>query len=619
MQEPFDKPRWVKDLRRFLPLKSQFVLSGNVRDRYPRAGPSGDPLILPLLSYVGAELVEAGIRRVIGFDPARGFGVPAILGRDAKADLAYFSQLGISFDATGRAPASIEKFFEVVATLAIAASEPTALVADFAARLIVRPEHMIDLEHRGFTRALVTAYAVEPRPHPETQLPYFNPVIWIVEKEGDLPDWFVIDNPRLRHIPIPKPDHVMRRGVIRSLMRSLPPNNGAADALTKAEDAFVEGSEGMLVVDLAGIAQLARAEGLAAIDTAEAVRRYKLGVTEDPWRKIDRKKLEQAETFIAARVKGQAHAISHMLDIVKRAATGLGGKRGGRPRGVAFLAGPTGVGKTELAKTITSLLFGDESAYIRFDMSEFSLEHSDQRLIGAPPGYLGYNTGGELTNAIREKPFSVVLFDEIEKAHPKILDKFLQILDDGVLTSGRGERVYFSESLIVFTSNLGITRALLDGSRAANVSSSETFDEMRAKVRAEIERHFKLEIGRPELLNRIGENIIVFDFIRPNVAQQIFESMLERVIEDVRTEQGVEIAVDPEARAGLATICLADLSNGGRGIRNQVEAHFVNPLARALFGLEPQSGERILVEEIAQDVGVTSLRVVRTNPGQRAV
>ena len=109
-----------------------------------------------------------------------------------------------------------------------------------------------------------------------------------------------------------------------------------------------------------------------------------------------------------------------MLDIVKRATTGIGGARArGRPRGVAFLAGPTGVGKTELAKTITELLFGDESAYIRFDMSEFSAEHADQRLIGAPPGYVGYDVGGELTNAVRERPFSVVLFDEIEKAHPR--------------------------------------------------------------------------------------------------------------------------------------------------------------------------------------------------------
>ena len=194
-----------------------------------------------------------------------------------------------------------------------------------------------------------------------------------------------------------------------------------------------------------------------------------------------------------AHVKGQDHAVQHMLDIVKRAATGIGrGPTAGVRAALPFWPGPAGTGKTELAKTITRLLFGDESAYIRFDTgSEFSAEHSDQRLIGAPPGYIGYNTGGELTNAIRQKPFSVVLFDEIEKAHPRILDKFLQILDDGVLTSGRGERVYFSESLIIFTSNLGMTRALLDGSRTANVDANEPLDEIRLKVRAEIERHFK--------------------------------------------------------------------------------------------------------------------------------
>ena len=258
----------------------------------------------------------------------------------------------------------------------------------------------------------------------------------------------MIGNPRLRHIPIPKPDHIVRRSVVHGLMRSLPAGDATPDALTKAEDAFVDASEGLLVIDLASIAQLAREEGLGAPDVGDAVRRYKVGVTEDPWRKIDRAQDQRGGRFIQRRVKGQDHAVTHMLDIVKRAVTGVGANpRGGRPRGVVFLAGPTGVGKTELAKTITSLLFGDESAYIRFDMSEFSAEHADQRLIGAPPGYVGYDVGGELTNAIREKPFSVVLFDEIEKAHPRILDKFLQILDDGVLTSGRGDRVYFSEAL----------------------------------------------------------------------------------------------------------------------------------------------------------------------------
>src|SRR5690606_1955709 len=122
----------------------------------------------------------------------------------------------------------------------------------------------------------------------------------------------------------------------------------------------------------------------------------------------------------------------------------------------------TGVGKTELAKALAEVLFGAEDAYIRFDMSEFSAEHSEARLIGAPPGYVGHSAGGELTNAVRERPFSVLLFDEIEKAHPRILDKFLQILDEGRLTDGSGSTVHFSESLIVFTSNLGAADAFLE-------------------------------------------------------------------------------------------------------------------------------------------------------------
>ncbi|SDF40190.1 AAA domain (Cdc48 subfamily) [Bradyrhizobium brasilense] len=318
-------------------------------------------------------------------------------------------------------------------------------------------------------------------------------------------------------------------------------------------------------------------------------------MTEDPWRKIGREKITSGEEFVRRRIKGQSHAVTHMLDIVKRAMTGIGqSPRGGRPRGVVFLAGPTGVGKTELAKTITSLLFGDKSAYIRFDMSEFSAEHSDQRLIGAPPGYIGYDVGGELTNAIREKPFSVVLFDEIEKAHPRILDKFLQVLDDGVLTSGRGDRVYFSEAFIVFTSNLGIYVPGPSGERIANVTPEETFEAVRSKVRGEIERHFKQVLNRPEILNRIGENVIVFDFIRPEVANEIFDSMVDNLLKDV-SSLGHDVTMSGSAREVLRGLCLSDLSNGGRGIRNQVEAHLINPLSRALFdrGAETRGRYRI--------------------------
>jgi hypothetical protein len=610
MDEPYTRPRWARDFRRFLPLRSQFVFSGNVRDRYPRPGPEGALGLLPLVPYLAAELFEAGIEQIVAYDPARGFWLPPVLGATPNVNQKHFAQFGIEFDPGGRAQTSIEKFFETAGAIASAPGEPTAVIIDFASRLIARPDHLIDLEQRGFTRALVAAHSVEPQPHPRTRAPTFNPLVWIVEKEGDLPDWFMINNPRLRHVPVPKPDHIARRAVVQGLLRPLSQPQGLdANTLAKAEDTLVEGTEGLLVVDLAGIFQLARAEGLGARDPTEAIRRYKLGVTEDAWRKIDRKKLTNAEAFVSTRVKGQPHAIQHMLDIVKRAATGVAGRRGGRPRGVVFLAGPTGVGKTELAKTITSLLFGDESAYIRFDMSEFSAEHADQRLIGAPPGYVGYDTGGELTNAIRERPFSVVLFDEIEKAHPRILDKFLQVLDDGVLTSGRGERVYFSESLIIFTSNLGTTKLGADGVRSSQLSAEDTFETIRSKVRAEIEKHFKIDIGRPELLNRIGENIIVFDFIRANTAREILKTMVSQVIRDLHLEQGVEITLSQEAQSQLEELCLSDLSNGGRGIRNQVEAHFINPLARALFDLTTEAGSSWDVEGVEAARSATSLRL----------
>ncbi len=230
-------------------------------------------------------------------------------------------------------------------------------------------------------------------------------------------------------------------------------------------------------------------------------------------------------------------------------------------------------------------------------MSEFSAEHSDQRLIGAPPGYIGYDAGGELTNAVRERPFSVVLFDEIEKAHPRILDKFLQVLDEGVLTSGRGERVYFSEAFICFTSNLGIYRLDPAGDRVPNVTPDDPFDKVRARVAEEIERHFKLELNRPEILNRIGDNLVVFDFIRPDVAAEILKLMVRDVLDGVH-EQGISITLGESGCEALTDVCLKDLSNGGRGIRNKVETHLVNPLARALFDACATTGDAYEITDL---------------------
>ncbi len=345
----FEKPRWLRDLLRFLPLKSQFVLSGNIRDLQACEVVPGTVTAQSFNQTLCDALLDAGYTQVLAWDPLAGFRVLGRPGSEAGATPQVLLDLGLT-PVDGAAPAGIDLLGATLQRLVNRSGEPIALIVDFASRLAVRNDALSAAEHQLFTQALVLSHQARSRPAGEQRKPFFNSVLWVVEKEGDLPDWLLVDNPRLRHIPVSKPDQPARRALAPALLRGL-------------------GGAGV------------------------------------------------ADEIVRRRVKGQQHAVTHMLDIVKRAMTGVGASRkGNRPRGVAFLAGPTGVGKTELAKTVTSLLFGDESAYIRFDMSEFSAEHADQRLIGAPPGYVGYDVGGELTNAIREKPFSVVLFDEIVRA-----------------------------------------------------------------------------------------------------------------------------------------------------------------------------------------------------------
>ncbi|MBV7519076.1 AAA family ATPase [Ensifer sp. ENS12] len=603
------KPRWLRDLVRFLPLKSQFLLTGNVRDLQTQDVGADTVAAVPLVHSLDVELKSCGYANVVVFTPTAGFGFAS---PQSSGDIdTVLANIGLASEPTSGI--GLERLSGVLEGFVQSKGPPAALIVDFASRLVNRADALSAAEQMLFTRALIASHSARSRPTGPDRKPLFNTVIWIAERESDLPDWLTVDNPKIRHIPLPLPDNIVRKSLASALLGGLPEARDLSEEeFDKARNAFVNHTEGLLLSDLNSIAQLGRNEGLSVRQISDAVRRYKVGVTEDPWRRIDRTKIASADEFIKSRVKGQQHAATHMLDIIKRAITGIGRSEGnGRPRGVAFLAGPTGVGKTELAKTITSLLFGDESAYIRFDMSEFSAEHADQRLIGAPPGYVGYDAGGELTNAIREKPFSVVLFDEIEKAHPRILDKFLQILDDGVLTSGRGDRVYFSEAIILFTSNLGIYAAdPISGQRVANVSPQDSHEVVTSRVREEIERHFKLVLNRPEILNRIGQNVIVFDFIRPDVATQIFEQMMNGLLEQTAS-LGYTVSISDEAMTSLRELCLTDLTNGGRGIRNMVEANLANPLSRALFDSGSSGGTFVITDVVSGPVPQ-----VRLSPGE---
>ena len=248
------------------------------------------------------------------------------------------------------------------------------------------------------------------------------------------------------------------------------------------------------------------------------------------------------------------------------------------PKGVLFFVGPTGVGKTEPSKALEKFLFGDEQACIRFDMSEYSQENSDQKLIGAPPGYVGYEEGEQLTNAIREKPFSIILFNEIEKAaqhNPRILDIFLQILEDGRLTDSKGETVYFSESIIIFTSNLG----------ASEIQNTGEPTEISEQFLNKVKEYFNNIIQRPELLGRIGyHNIIPFNFINdPEFSRRIAASKLVPVKKGIMEKYKLDLQFESEPEFIDYILKVSDTNKGGRDILNAINDNLLDELAVFLF------------------------------------
>ncbi|QBF34826.1 ATP-dependent Clp protease ATP-binding subunit [Mycoplasmopsis phocirhinis] len=302
---------------------------------------------------------------------------------------------------------------------------------------------------------------------------------------------------------------------------------------------------------------------------------------ESQWEKINYEKIKNLKNEFIKRVKGQNYAIDKIYNILTSSFLGLNGllysQSKNKPKGILFFVGPTGTGKTEISKTLAEFVFGNEKKLIRFDMSEYNHEHSDQRLIGAPPGYVGYDSGGELTNKVKENPFSILLFDEIEKAHSKILDKFLQILEDGRLTSSKGELIDFSESFIIFTSNIG-----------TNKIDADFADEplVRSQFIEHVRNHFIEKINRPELLNRIGnKNIVPFNFIHNReIIKTIIHSKLKVLFGEIEDKYNLIIDYNNDLNELVDYIVkIMDKRMGARGIINNIDELLSSKINQFLF------------------------------------
>ncbi len=319
-------------------------------------------------------------------------------------------------------------------------------------------------------------------------------------------------------------------------------------------------------------------ETVRAEDVAEVVERW-TGIPTAKMLQGEREKLLKMEEELGKRVIGQRQAIEAVANAVRRARAGLNDET--KPLGSFLFLGPTGVGKTELTKAVAEFLFDDEHAMTRIDMSEFMEKHSVARLIGAPPGYVGYEEGGVLTEAVRRRPYQVILFDEVEKAHPDVFNVLLQVLDDGVLTDGQGRRVDFKQTLIVLTSNLG-SHAL------STLPEDADSSEAKAEVMEAVNSHF-----RPEFLNRLDE-IVIFDRLTRKDMDGIVEIQL-RQLEERLKRRNISLKVDEDARQWLADEGY-DPVYGARPLKRVIQRHVQDPVAEKLLSGEIRDGDTVIVD-----------------------
>jgi ATP-dependent Clp protease ATP-binding subunit ClpA len=307
-------------------------------------------------------------------------------------------------------------------------------------------------------------------------------------------------------------------------------------------------------------------------------------------------KLGRMEADLKKRVIGQDEAIQKISDAIKRSRVGIADPN--RPIGSSMFLGPTGVGKTELSKALAQFLFNDDKALIRVDMSEYMEKHSVSKLIGSPPGYVGYDEAGSFTETIRHRPYSVVLFDEIEKAHPEVFNILLQVLDNGQLTDSKGRKVNFKNTVIVMTSNIGaehINKMQVIGFGSGD--ENDAYEEAKHRVTDSLKDYF-----RPEFLNRLDE-IILFNVLTPSAVKEIVHIQLDAVMQRLK-EKEITLHVTPGVVEHLAKVGFDPLF-GARPLKRLIQTKILTPVANLMISHNVLSGGSVLVEMKGDEMTMT--------------
>lgn len=591
-----NKPKWHRDMEIYLDIYTVLILEGNVNDLQAWVYIDEESSEhIRTEEYLFKLLFEKGYEDIVFYNWIDGFydihnsnSIKSFIGR-------YSSEKNENI--------SVQCASSVIRDAMNDINHSSAVIFNMTSPLFTTPDALSEMELECISKLFLASGNKRQALSMKTGELINNVLIIIVEKTNDLPAWFYLNNPFAKQIIITKPDKALRENYIANRTEIFfDYQDVSVEDSEKAVDDLINLTEGFSNVELQGLINLCESRKISIKKVKEAVNLFKYGESESKWDLLEYDRIVEAREILTQRVKGQEEAINKTLEVISRATLGMSSiqnKSAGKPRGILFFAGPTGTGKTEIAKAIAELIFGDESFLTRFDMSEYQHSHSDQKLLGAPPGYIGYGSGGQLTNAVKEKPFSILLFDEIDKADPSILDKFLQILEDGRMTDSSGETVHFSETLIIFTSNLGTIEKSENGISYENINRNMNYQELKSRMMESIRKFFRRDIRRPELLNRIGDNIVVFDYIREPVLDEILENQKKKIKANMLREKNIEFDISDEVYKYLHERALENLDNGGRGVLNVLETYLINPLSEYMLKNDVRKDAKIFVKEIA--------------------
>lgn len=643
--------RWIQELEKHLYRRQHIILYSNIHDQFLWQGTYQD-----MACFLNAYFLNSGFDLIVRYDPVDGLTFPQSEMRQLFDELVRQRQTEQQQERLGQSTTPVappvdpmqppsranpgavvqrltsshlspEVAFGHLRAAISQAKNSVVAIADLSDMLTADPERYLADER--YLLMLLKKCTLEGAVIREGNLiGYRNTLILLASDLRRVPAWFYTNNPFVALVQVSRPNQEERLQFIlrfgqqgfyggnRINVQRLAPQQPSD--LELAAEEFAALTEGFQTMDLEAIRHTSWREHIPLSPKAvfRLIDFYKFGQRDEPFEQISADKIAHARQELSQSVIGQPRAVEAVTTLLTSAKVGISlnnvSGRNNKPKGIFFFVGPTGVGKTELAKTLTRLIFGDEQAFARYDMSEYKEEHAAEKLAGAPPGFVGYEEGGQLTNRILERPYSILLFDEIEKAHPKVLDKFLQILEDGRLTDGKGQTVYFNQTVIIFTSNIGAsdlsdpqTGAIIRTGIMTEVQREDigafSYAQVEAHFRSEVHWHFTSRIGRAELLNRLGDSIVVFDLLRPEFIWQIGEKFLKQLAESAWDKYRFLLLFQTSVLEVLS-VHMQEADNllfGGRRIKTLLETLVERPLNRWIFENYPDlnilAGRRLIV------------------------